>query len=96
MGPPAQQNVTPPMKGVFPLDHLKECRKAELRYLACLKKHGAQAYHCTHLVKGYLNCRMNNELMKVEPLKNLGITESPLDKHRFEVMQAKKENKTTT
>ena len=74
--PIQRSGVKPPMKGAFPLDHLQECTKAELSYLACIKKHNGEAYRCNHLIQRYLQCRMNNELMKEEPMENLGLAQS--------------------
>ena len=70
--PIQRSGVKPPMKGAFPLDHLKECTKAEYAYLACIKKQRGEAARCNHLIQGYLKCRMTNELMKEETMENLG------------------------
>ena len=71
--PIQRSGVKPPMKGAFPLDHLKECTKAEFAYLSCIKKHRGEAYHCNHLIQKYLKCRMNTNLMKEQPMESLGM-----------------------
>ena len=61
-----------PEKGVFPLDHFGECKKAMRAYLACLRKHGDDAATCREVSKKYLECRMDRELMAKQPLEELG------------------------
>lgn len=48
----------PPERGVFPLDHGHECQRAAGEYLACLRRHAAEAHPCRGLSKAYLECRM--------------------------------------
>ncbi|ETO21916.1 RNA helicase [Reticulomyxa filosa] len=74
---PGRVQVVPPIKGVFPLDHFKECKRAEFAYLHCVKKHNGETYHCSSLIKDFLNCRMDRSLMKREDLKQLGIPDTP-------------------
>ena len=71
--PIQRSGVKPPMKGAFPLDHLKECSKAEMVYLSCIKRYNGEAYRCNHLIQRYLKCRMCNELMREEPMDKLGM-----------------------
>ena len=48
----------PPERGVFPLDHSHECQREAGEYLACLRRHAAEAHPCRGLSKAYLECRM--------------------------------------
>ena len=64
-----------PEKGVFPLDHFGECKKAMRVYLACLRKHGDDTAACREVSKKYLECRMDRELMAKQPLEELGFGE---------------------
>ena len=61
-----------PEKGVFPLDHFAECKRASVEYLACLDKNGADASACEALSRAYLECRMGKELMAKQPMEELG------------------------
>ena len=56
---PGKQQISPPMKGVFPLDHFQECKEHEMDYLRCLKKEIGQSVKCTNEIKMYLRCRMD-------------------------------------
>ena len=73
---PSSQNLSPPLKGVFPLDHARSCTPLKDAYLACLKAApdgGApQSTLCKEGGKAYLLCRMEKDLMKKEGLENLG------------------------
>ena len=77
MGGPMSGSRAPlaPEKGVFPLDHFGECKKAMRAYLACLRKHGDDAATCREVSKKYLECRMDRELMAKQPLEELGFGE---------------------
>ena len=59
VGQPGKQQISPPMKGVFPLDHFQECHTAELNYLKCLKQSRGQSVKCTAEIRDYLRCRMD-------------------------------------
>uniref|UniRef100_A0A7S0Z473 CHCH domain-containing protein n=1 Tax=Ostreococcus mediterraneus TaxID=1486918 RepID=A0A7S0Z473_9CHLO len=61
-----------PEKGVFPLDHFAECKRASVEYLACLDKNGADASACEALSRAYLERRMGKELMAKQPMEELG------------------------
>jgi cytochrome c oxidase assembly protein subunit 19 len=67
--------VTPPEKGVFPLDHDGECKDRMKEFLDCLKKNKQDHYPCKDLSKGYLQCRMDHALMAKEDLSTLGFGE---------------------
>mmetsp|Transcript_30837 Transcript_30837/g.37827 ORF Transcript_30837/g.37827 Transcript_30837/m.37827 type:complete len:106 (+) Transcript_30837:463-780(+) len=92
MGPPRRSQIYPPMKGVFPLDHLKECRLTELRYLGCLKKFNGESYYCTHLVEDYLKCRMDKSLMLKQDMTHMGIDSNK--KHPIFMNQKSQETQT--
>mmetsp|Transcript_3434 Transcript_3434/g.13878 ORF Transcript_3434/g.13878 Transcript_3434/m.13878 type:complete len:119 (-) Transcript_3434:39-395(-) len=64
----------PPEKGVFPLDHFAECKEGMRKYVACLKEHGNNGAdrECRALAKGYLQCRMDHQLMAEQDLDQLG------------------------
>jgi cytochrome c oxidase assembly protein subunit 19 len=76
-GSPAQQ-LTPPDKGSFPLDHDGACRESSKEFLRCLKEQGAESIKCRHLTKDFLRCRMQHGLMAKEDLDNLGFEESAM------------------
>mmetsp|Transcript_25491 Transcript_25491/g.57924 ORF Transcript_25491/g.57924 Transcript_25491/m.57924 type:complete len:135 (-) Transcript_25491:70-474(-) len=65
----------PPDKGSFPLDHFSECSDLKAEYLQCLRSHGYDNMSCRYLSKKYLECRMDRNLMRAEPMKNLGFME---------------------
>ena len=65
-----------PEKGVFPLDHFAECKRASVEYLTCLDKNGADASACEALSRAYLECRMGKELMAKQPMEELGFRPS--------------------
>nr|OQO23075.1 hypothetical protein B0A51_09579 [Rachicladosporium sp. CCFEE 5018] len=63
----------PPERGSFPLDHDAECQPIMKKYLACLKTvKGMNSPECRELSKGYLQCRMERNLMAPDSMKNLG------------------------
>ncbi|KAJ3685227.1 hypothetical protein LUZ61_014391 [Rhynchospora tenuis] len=62
----------PPEKGIFPLDHLRECDQAKKEYVACLKTSGFKSEKCRHLSKKYLECRMERNLMARQDISELG------------------------
>jgi cytochrome c oxidase assembly protein subunit 19 len=65
-----------PEKGVFPLDHFAECKRASVEYLTCLDKNGTDASACEALSRAYLECRMGKELMAKQPMEELGFRPS--------------------
>ncbi|CAK9057657.1 unnamed protein product [Durusdinium trenchii] len=65
----------PPDKGSFPLDHFSECSDLKEEYLRCLKENKHDNMSCRYLSKKYLQCRMDRNLMRREPMKSLGFTE---------------------
>ena len=76
---PSKQNLTPPLKGVFPLDHSRECTPLKDLYLHCLrsvpladKSKGAHSSVCKEASKAYITCRMEKDLMQAEELTHLG------------------------
>lgn len=71
--------VKPPQRGIFPLDHDKECRPSMTVYLNCLNENHADHVHCRNEAKQYLECRMNHNLMMEESLKNLGYDDKTND-----------------
>ena len=56
---------TPPLNGVFPLDHGGECRAAAAAYLQCVRTHRGQVgtSECQDLAKAYFRCRLENGLL---------------------------------
>lgn len=63
----------PPERGSFPLDHDAECQPIMKRYLTCLKSaKGVNSPECRELSKGYLQCRMERNLMAKDEMRNLG------------------------
>jgi cytochrome c oxidase assembly protein subunit 19 len=65
----------PPDKGSFPLDHFSECTELKAEYLRCLRENSYDNMSCRYLSKQYLECRMDRNLMKQEPMKSLGFQE---------------------
>ncbi|CAK9200546.1 unnamed protein product [Sphagnum troendelagicum] len=63
---------TPPEKGVFPLDHLEECKPAMKAYMECLKANKYESEKCRKFSKDYLECRMERNLMVKQDLTELG------------------------
>ena len=66
------QVVKPPQRGIFPLDHMAECRNAMEEYVLCLQHNNDYHYKCQDLSKQYLQCRMDHQLMSKENLNQLG------------------------
>lgn len=64
---------TPPMKGIFPLDHDNVCKLQMLKYLKCLQDNEHENGLCRDQIRDYLQCRMDNNLMDKEPWENLGL-----------------------
>mmetsp|Transcript_29584 Transcript_29584/g.90521 ORF Transcript_29584/g.90521 Transcript_29584/m.90521 type:complete len:123 (-) Transcript_29584:211-579(-) len=67
-----KQQITPPERGSFPLDHGGECKPLKEEFMACLKAHGNEHVKCKALSKHYLECRMERGLMKKDDLANVG------------------------
>lgn len=61
----------PPDKGSFPIDREAECQKPMLNFLKCLRENKYDNESCRHLIKDYLQCRMDNGLMAKDEWKNL-------------------------
>ncbi|KAI8490699.1 hypothetical protein Bbelb_314920 [Branchiostoma belcheri] len=59
-------------KGSFPLDHGGECKEFMRKYMRCLRDNLGENTKCRVESKDYLECRMKNNLMAKEDLKNLG------------------------
>lgn len=66
------QQVTPPERGSFPLDHQGECKALKEQFLACLKAHGNEHVNCKAISKLYLECRMDRGLMARDDLAKVG------------------------
>mmetsp|Transcript_5985 Transcript_5985/g.13628 ORF Transcript_5985/g.13628 Transcript_5985/m.13628 type:complete len:140 (+) Transcript_5985:41-460(+) len=81
----------PPDKGSFPLDHFSECSDLKEEYLRCLKDHKHDNMSCRYLSKKYLQCRMDKNLMRREPMQSLGFTDEEVT-----AKPARKKNKTKT
>ena len=66
----------PPQRGSFPLDHDGECKPIIADYLRCLRRlKGTNDQECRMMAKEYLKCRMENNLMAPDEMKNLGFAE---------------------
>ena len=72
----SRNNVKPPERGVFALDHDSECKDAMKTYLSCLKENKQDHFPCKAFSRSYLQCRMDKDLMMTEPLDNLGLGDS--------------------
>mmetsp|Transcript_21053 Transcript_21053/g.29714 ORF Transcript_21053/g.29714 Transcript_21053/m.29714 type:complete len:122 (+) Transcript_21053:192-557(+) len=68
----SKQQVKPPQRGIFPLDHDAECKDVMKKYLSCLKDSNDMHHKCRDLSKDYLQCRMDRQLMSEENLDDLG------------------------
>lgn len=67
---------TPPQRGSFPLDHDGECKPIIAGYLRCLRRaRGTNDQECRLMAKEYLKCRMENNLMAPDEMRNLGFAE---------------------
>ena len=76
----AKQQLTPPEKGSFPLDHHQECKPVMKEFLACLKERGNEHVDCKSLSKKYLACRMDKGLMaREEPASRTSGVLGPLN-----------------
>ncbi|XP_072167696.1 cytochrome c oxidase assembly protein COX19-like [Diadema setosum] len=65
----------PPDKGSFPLDHEGECKKFKELFMDCLREKNHDSHKCRLESKDYLECRMERDLMKREPLAKLGFAD---------------------
>lgn len=68
----ARLKVTPPERGVFPLDHDAECKDFMKKFLYCLKTNSGDHFPCKNQSQAYLQCRMDRGLMAKDDLNNLG------------------------
>lgn len=66
---------TPPDKGSFPLDHDGVCKKEMFMYMKCLTASNNNNSACREAAKGYLECRMQNNLMTKEEWSKLGFSD---------------------
>lgn len=66
----------PPDKGSFPLDHEGRCKKFMVYYMSCLTKNNNDNSACREEARTYLECRMENDLMKKEDFSKLGFSDS--------------------
>jgi cytochrome c oxidase assembly protein subunit 19 len=73
MGRP-KQVVNPPQRGIFPLDHERECKAPMEQYTACLARERDTHYKCKDYSRLYLQCRMDHDLMAKENLDDLGFS----------------------
>ena len=64
-----RSGISPPEKGSFPLDHFKACSHIIDKYLDCVDKHEKLPKRCQKIQVEYLNCRMEQGLMKEESLE---------------------------
>ena len=82
-----KQVVKPPQRGIFPLDHFRECSSDD--YVECLKENNDVHHKCRELSKAYLKCRMERQLMASEDLGQLGYNEEQLVRGATEYDNAK-------
>lgn len=66
------QVIRPPQRGIFPLDHMGECRENMELYIECLQQNKDVHHKCQEYSKLYLQCRMDHSLMSKEDLNSLG------------------------
>ncbi|KAF7626081.1 hypothetical protein Mgra_00009750 [Meloidogyne graminicola] len=66
------QQITPPLKGSFPLDYDKECHLEMLKYMTCLNAEKGQNSACRDKARDYFKCRMDRGLMDKEEWDRLG------------------------
>lgn len=66
---------TPPDKGSFPLDHDGVCKKTMSKYMKCLFNNNSDNSMCRTEARGYLECRMEHNLMAKEEWAKLGFSE---------------------
>eukprot|EP00871_Galdieria_phlegrea_P001857 jgi/Galph1/2672/GphlegSOOS_G1326.1 len=67
--------VRAPEKGSFPLDREGHCSEFIEKLRACLQENNYVSAKCRTLSKMYLQCRMENGLMKPENWEKLGFHE---------------------
>uniref|UniRef100_A0A183C394 Cytochrome c oxidase assembly protein COX19 n=1 Tax=Globodera pallida TaxID=36090 RepID=A0A183C394_GLOPA len=93
--------LTPPLKGSFPLDYhqtcrletlnylccLKTCRLETLNYLCCLKEAKGHNSECRTKASDYFRCRMDNGLMDREEWPKLGFKEFELSQQQQQQQQ---------
>ncbi|DAZ94744.1 TPA: hypothetical protein N0F65_011560 [Lagenidium giganteum] len=84
------------VKAAGSMNELRLTENAELvgpqEFLQCMKEHQSQHIQCKHLSKAYLKCRMDNNLMKEEPLDHLGFHEKGMvQTKRVESLEGRKE-----
>lgn len=65
----------PPEKGSFPLDHEGVCKRLMIKYMRCLIENNNENTMCRDIIKEYLSCRMDNELMAREEWSSLGFSD---------------------
>ena len=85
----AKQVVTPPQRGIFPLDHMAQCKEPMQSYLDCLKVNKDRHYECREHSREYLQCRMDCDLMSKENLDRMGFSEETKVKGAKEYDRAK-------
>lgn len=79
--------VRPPDKGSFPLDHEGHCKEFMIKYMRCLHVNSRENTKCRQESKEYLQCRMNNNLMKKEEFSKLGYKDITADSEISESIQ---------
>ena len=85
----AKQVVRPPQRGIFPLDHDRECKPAMEQYLTCLQEHKDTHHHCQEYSKAYLQCRMDHNLMMKESMDSLGFSGKVQDAKEYDKRKEK-------
>jgi cytochrome c oxidase assembly protein subunit 19 len=88
----SKQWVKPPQRGIFPLDHDKECKEYMEIYLSCLKREQQQHNKCRELSKDYLQCRMDRQLMAKEDLNDMGFGDDTIVKNASEYDKSKEKS----
>jgi cytochrome c oxidase assembly protein subunit 19 len=68
----SKQVVQPPQRGIFPLDHMAECKAHMQAYVDCLEVNRDVHHKCRDLSRQYLQCRMDRGLMAKEDLDAMG------------------------
>ncbi|VDM32410.1 unnamed protein product [Hydatigera taeniaeformis] len=69
-----RNQVKPPDKGSFPLDHMGVCKAMRDKWVACMKNHDWDSGKCRPESAAYLRCRMANNLMSPEEIAKLGFS----------------------
>ncbi|KAL6051645.1 Cytochrome c oxidase assembly protein cox19 [Balamuthia mandrillaris] len=90
----ARNKVQPPVrpdKGSFPLDRSGECSELVRTYYKCLHSNDFNSDRCRKEAKVYLQCRMDNGLMKKEDLSLLGFAEDTLEAPTEEELAERRE-----